>query len=73
MLETLGMESIRRWLPFLASDEELVTYTRNKTLRPATIPETQRELYLEHALLRAGIALLSRNTARPYDYAATTG
>ena len=64
LLQSLGTEAIRRWLPFLCSDEELITYTRNKMLRPATIPETARELYIEHAMLRAGIVEMV-NASRP--------
>ncbi|MBZ0304153.1 MAG: glutamate mutase L [Anaerolineae bacterium] len=55
LLDTVGTEPVRRWLPFYISDDELLGYARNKALRPATIPETLRDLYIEHALLRAGI------------------
>jgi uncharacterized protein (TIGR01319 family) len=55
LLDTVGIEAVRRWLPFYATDDEVLAYALNKTLRPATIPETLRDLYLEHALLRAGI------------------
>jgi|FLYN01.1.fsa_nt_gi uncharacterized protein (TIGR01319 family) len=58
LLDKLGYDAIRRWLPFNASQSEILTYVLNKALRPATIPETLRELYLEHALLRAGIEAL---------------
>ncbi len=56
LLELLGFDPINRWLPFISSMAEITTYARNKMLRPATIPETPRELYIEHALLRAGIS-----------------
>ena len=55
LLDTVGIEAVRRWLPFYANDDEVLGYALNKTLRPSTVPETLRELYLEHALLRAGI------------------
>jgi uncharacterized protein (TIGR01319 family) len=55
LLDTVGIEAIRRWLPFYVTDDEVLGYALNKTLRPATVPETLRDLYLEHALLRAGI------------------
>ncbi len=54
-LETLGIEPISRWLPFYTTEAELQEYAYNKQLRPASIPETTRELYLEHAFLRAAI------------------
>jgi hypothetical protein len=56
LYELLGYETISRWLPFVSTADEVVTYCRNKALRPATIPMTLRDLFLEHALLRAGIA-----------------
>lgn len=60
LLETAGVEAVRRWLPFNVSYEEVAAYARNKTMRPATIPQTLRDLYLEHALLRVGIQTLAQ-------------
>ena len=54
-LEIIGMERIRHWIPFNVTDSELKNYAINKTLRPATIPMNLRDLYIEHAFLRAGI------------------
>ncbi len=64
LLDTVGIETIQHWLPFNTSYDEITAYTRNKTLRPATIPQNLRDLYLEHALLRAGIQALVQ-AARP--------
>jgi hypothetical protein len=64
LLETVGPAAVQGWLPFYATDNELLSYARNKTLRPAAIPETLRELYLEYALLRAGLRELVAS-ARP--------
>lgn len=64
LLEILGIDEVRRWLPFNVTDEEMHSYTWNKTLRPSTIPETLRDLYIEHALLRAGIQALAQ-ASRP--------
>ncbi len=64
LLDKLGYDALRRWLPFNVTDLEITGYVLNKTLRPATVPETLRELYLEHALLRAGIEALVR-ASRP--------
>lgn len=55
LLDTVGMDAVRRWIPFYVTDDELTSYVYNKMVRPATIPETLRDLYLEYALLRAGI------------------
>lgn len=58
LLDKLGYDAIRRWLPFNASQAEIQGYALNKALRPGTVPETLRDLYLEQALLRAGIEAL---------------
>jgi hypothetical protein len=67
LLEAVSIERVQAWLPFYASAEEIETYARNKTLRPATIPQTLRDLYIEYALLRGGIKLLLDAT-RPNWY-----
>ncbi len=54
---------MRDWLPFAATDAEITAYAMNKALRPASVPETVRELYLEHALLRAALRTLVRDAA----------
>ncbi|MFN8561404.1 MAG: glutamate mutase L [Anaerolineae bacterium] len=64
LIDSVGLDGVRRWLPFYASDNEILAYALNKTLRPATIPETQRALYLEHALVRAALENLL-SAARP--------
>jgi hypothetical protein len=64
LLDAVGLDAVRAWLPFLATDNEIRAYALNKTLHPGTIPATQRELYLEHALLRAGLRALLM-AARP--------
>jgi hypothetical protein len=64
LLRAVKVDAVRAWLPFIASDNEIAAYAYNKTLRPITIPERQRTLYLEHALLRAGARELLR-AARP--------
>ena len=58
LLESVGAEAVRLWLPFFASDEEILAYALNKTLRPGVVPETVRELYLEHGFLRAALRVL---------------
>ncbi|MBK8024565.1 MAG: glutamate mutase L [Chloroflexi bacterium] len=63
-LEAAGIERMRVWLPFAADDDEIAGYALNKTLRPASIPQTHRTLFLEHALLRAAMHTLL-TTARP--------
>jgi MutL-like protein len=67
LFRAAGLDAIERWLPFPISADEIDTYTRNKALHPETIPETLREMYIEHALLRIGIQLLVE-TSRPMWY-----
>ncbi len=72
LFETTSLAALERWLPFPVSHDEIETYTRNKALHPESIPESLREMYIEHALLRTGIQLLVEasqpiwyNTAQP--------
>lgn len=51
-LETVGIKNVARWLSFETTDQEIWDYVWNKTLHPATVPETQRDLELEYALVR---------------------
>ncbi|MFQ3659321.1 MAG: glutamate mutase L [Anaerolineae bacterium] len=60
LLEAVGAEAIRAWLPFNITRTELEHFARNKTLLPASIPMSLREGYLEHGFLRAGMRQLLR-------------
>jgi len=64
LVEVVGEEAIANWLPYVPRPGEIVHYALNKSLRPATIPMNLRELYMEHAFLRAGIQTLMQ-IARP--------
>ena len=55
IVERMPIDSIRRWIPFAVAQADVRNYALNKTLQPATIPLTRKDLYLEYALLRAGI------------------
>ncbi len=55
LLETTGVAALREWLPFECSASRLKNYVLNKSLRPATIPATIDDLYIEHALLTCGV------------------
>ncbi len=58
MLNIIGTDAVKRWLPFNVASRDIYNYALNKTLRPGVIPMTLKELYLEHALLRAGVQSL---------------
>lgn len=61
LLERVGVEAVQRWLPFAAEPLEIRNYALNKSLRPASVPVGLRDLYIEHALLRAGLRHLIDN------------
>lgn len=55
-------DDIRRWLTWNASDADIANYAHNKTLRPATIPQTAQDLELEYALAREAIRVAVEGT-----------
>jgi hypothetical protein len=67
MLDEVGIEAVRAWIPAYIGDNEIRQYALNKSLRPSTIPMTARELLLEQAFLRAGIRHLVSNTKAIWD------
>jgi hypothetical protein len=50
-----GAASILRWLPFAMSEEDLLDWTLNKLVRPQLLPQTARDLAIEHALAREAL------------------
>jgi hypothetical protein len=67
LVNAVGASAIQNWIPFPTTDEEIRTYALNKTLRPASVPETVRGLYLEYAFLRAAARALIRDAAPTWD------
>lgn len=55
LLQKRGAESITRWLPEPMGDDEMRALLLNKEMRPTSIPQTARELWLEQALAREAI------------------
>jgi hypothetical protein len=53
------------WLPFEASEDELITWVLNRSVRPWTIPEHPRDIAIEQALVRQitrrGLAEIARS------------
>jgi hypothetical protein len=56
-LELVGTKAISQWLTYKISPDEITNYILNKTLRPASVPATVREMELEFALTREIIRL----------------
>lgn len=73
MLDDLGDEAIREWLPYYTEADEIRNYALNKTVRPASIPMTMRETFLEHAFARAGLRKMVQNARRLWVDVEDTG
>jgi hypothetical protein len=52
-----GFENILRWLPFDMEVTEAHNIIANKQLRPTTVPQTHRDLFLEQAIAREALRL----------------
>jgi uncharacterized protein (TIGR01319 family) len=48
---------IQRWLPFDVFPKEIKNSLRNKMIRPTTIPQTLKDLYIEQAVAREALRL----------------
>jgi len=52
VLAQRGLERIRRWLPFPATDGEIRDWILNRSLRPRTVSTTVRDFLLQQAVAR---------------------
>jgi hypothetical protein len=69
LLDLVGVDRLRRWLPFYIRSVDLINYVANKSLRPMTVPAELRETYIEHALLRTGgRALIASTGVTSHDF-----
>jgi uncharacterized protein (TIGR01319 family) len=57
VLKEAGAGAVSRWLPFDIEEDELVDLVMNKTIRPTTIPDSDRELVIEQALAVEALGL----------------
>ena len=57
VLQGSKMEDVLRWIPGEVSSDYVLNYIQNKTIHPATLPMTNKDLYVEQAL---GREILSR-------------
>ena len=55
LLDLVSESSVLRWLPFEMSAADLRALMLNRSLRGHTLPQTRRDLLLEHALARETI------------------
>ncbi len=61
VLENTQMEDVLRWLPGEVLPTYVLDYIQNKITQPATLPATQMDLYIEHALAREVMRTSIRN------------
>ena len=80
VLAERGAENVRRWLPFAITEAELADWVLNKVVRSLSLPQTARDLAIEHALAREALsagaeALREYNGGRAprYDLIVGTG
>jgi len=57
VLAEAGIANIRRWIPFPSEEGYVRNELRNKMIRPTTIPQTLRDLYIEQAVSREALRL----------------
>lgn len=66
LLEQTPVASLQRWLPYAASDDEVLSNLQNAHLRPHSIPQTIEDLLLLHAASREAMALTMQRMWRQY-------
>jgi uncharacterized protein (TIGR01319 family) len=57
VLKETGLENIMRWIPFEINRANVRDRLRNKMIRPTTIPQTLKQLIVEHAVAREALRL----------------
>jgi len=57
VLAEAKIDNIVRWIPFEAEEGYVRNQLRNKMIRPTTIPQTLKDLYIEHAVAREALRL----------------
>ena len=57
VLKEAGFENIIRWLPFEIEASDVRNRLRNKMIRPTTIPQTLRDMVIEHAVAREALRM----------------
>jgi len=57
VLKEATMENIMRWIPFDVDPDVLGSQLSNKMIRPTTIPQTLKDLIIEHAVAREALRL----------------
>lgn len=58
VLDLIDWRDVERWLPFNFSIDHYEEWVHNKALSPLSIPQTFRDLFIEHAIAREIVRLL---------------
>ncbi len=58
LLKVVPLDKFQRWLPFEVTPAELYNRLLNKSLHPTSLPDTEEELLIEHAVVREVLRLL---------------
>jgi hypothetical protein len=66
ILSLCNPDDILRWLPIELSADKLRDYIYNKSLYPASVPITEEELLIEHALATQAMYLAVRQARKSY-------
>ncbi len=57
VLTEAGVPGVMRWMPVAVDEADLRDRIKNKMIRPTTIPQTLKELQIEHAVAREALRL----------------
>jgi uncharacterized protein (TIGR01319 family) len=57
VMKEAGIDNIARWLPFKIDKKIVCDMLRNKMIRPTIIPQTVKQLIIEHAVAREALRL----------------
>lgn len=73
VMEQAGLEAIARWLPFELAGNELRNFLLNKSLHPASVPETPEEFLIELAVAREALRLVVAQSRQSWPAAPGQG
>jgi len=68
LLRRVPVERVIRWLPEDVTSEQVRHLVMNKELRPWTVPQTEKELLIEHAVTREVVSLALIEARRGWHF-----
>jgi hypothetical protein len=73
LLKVIPLEKFHRWLPFELAPEELYNRLLNKSLHPTSLPETEEDLLIEHAVAREILRLVMEQVREGWSLQPSAG